>query len=487
MRTNLPTHHATTQASQAGLKRRAFVGGLAGAAMVSMTQTHATCPIDPLSICNVTHLYSVPMKKIVVVRDADDVRSALRRWSGRVSIGGARFSSMGGQTAIRDGMQLDMREMQHLIWLNPVEKIVRVQAGMSWRALQSLLDPYGLAVQTMQSYSNFSVGGSVSVNCHGRYVGHGPIVSSVRALQIVMADGEVLDASPTQQNEIFYAAIGGYGGVGVITEVELALDENFRIERVSSNVPLEGYVSWFKQTLASDSAVLLHNADLVPPHFDQPHCVTWRRSGKRLTQEQHLRPTNRHYFAEKTAIWAMTELPGGHSMRKGIVQPLQNTPAVVWRNYEASLDVAELEPATRATSTYVLQEYFIPERNFLSFAKQMAHLMRRTVTGVLNVSIRHSPSDRHTLMSWAAEDVFSFVVYYKQGITAKDQQMVGDWTRAIIALALQHDGRYYLPYQLHATKEQFAQAYPKAASFKLLRKNAGAHRLSNSQWDKYGI
>jgi uncharacterized protein YerC len=52
---------------------------------------------------------------------------------------------------------------------------------------------------------------------------------------------------------------------------------------------------------------------------------------------------------------------------------------------------------------------------------------------------------------------------------------------------LQHDGRYYLPYQLHATKEQFAQAYPKAPSFKLLRKNAGAHRLSNSQWDKYGI
>lgn len=40
-------------------------------------------------------------------------------------------------------------------------------------------------------------------------------------------------------------------------------------------------------------------------------------------------------------------------------------PAVVWRNFEASLDVAELEPRTRRISTYALQEYFIPRRHFL--------------------------------------------------------------------------------------------------------------------------
>lgn len=46
---------------------------------------------------------------------------------------------------------------------------------MRWRDLQDHLDPHDLSVRTMQSYANFSVGGSVSVNVHGRYVGHGPI------------------------------------------------------------------------------------------------------------------------------------------------------------------------------------------------------------------------------------------------------------------------------------------------------------------------
>ena len=43
----------------------------------------------------------------------------------------------------------------------------------------------------MQSFSNFTVGGSLSVNCHGDYVGLGPVVESVRSLRIVTADGAI--------------------------------------------------------------------------------------------------------------------------------------------------------------------------------------------------------------------------------------------------------------------------------------------------------
>jgi FAD/FMN-containing dehydrogenase len=58
---------------------------------------------------------------------------------------------------------------------------------MCWRDLQVHLDPHDLAERIMQSYSNFSIGGLLSVNCHGRYVGAGPLAHSVRALQLVTA------------------------------------------------------------------------------------------------------------------------------------------------------------------------------------------------------------------------------------------------------------------------------------------------------------
>jgi FAD/FMN-containing dehydrogenase len=39
------------------------------------------------------------------------------------------------------------------------------------------------------------------------------------------------------------------------------------------------------------------------------------------------------------------------------------------------------------------------------------------------------------------------------------------FTQAMIDAALDCGGRYYLPYRLHATPEQFRRAYPRADEF----------------------
>ncbi len=459
---------------------------MAGSLVLPHSVADARCPADPLTVCNVTHLNSVKVAGIADVRGTSDVRQALRKWQGKVSVGGGRFS-MGGQTAIEGGLQLDMRPMNAVVNFDPAKKTVRVQAGMRWRDLQSLIDPHGLSVRTMQSYASFTLGGSVSVNCHGRYVGHGPVSRSVRALQLVLPHGEVVEANRQTQSDLFYAAIGGYGGVGVITEVELDLDENFRIERATASVALEDYPAWFREKVQSDPQVLLHNADLFPRGFDAPRCVTWSRTSKPLSIAARLTPAGGKYTKEQLFLWAMTELPGGSSLRKGVAKTMEDKPAVVWRNFEASLDVAQLEPASRDDSSYVLQEYFVPEHHFVSFARKMSALMQSTRTGTVNVSIRHSPADEPVWMAWARQDVFSFVVYYKQGVSLAAQRQVAQWTRAMIDLALSHDGSYYLPYQLHATMEQFVRAYPGAARFSKLRQELGASRLTNTLWSYYRV
>jgi FAD/FMN-containing dehydrogenase len=441
-----------------------------------------------LEVGNVTRLYPVPVARIVVPRSAAEVTAAVIAWPGQVAVGGGRYS-MGGQVAVRGGLHLDMRQMNQLVWLRAAERAVRVQAGMRWRDLQDLLDPLGLAVKTMQSYSNFTVGGSVSVNCHGRYVGHGPVGHSVRSLQLVAADGAVLEVGPAQQPELFGAAVGGYGAVGVITEVELDVVENTRIERRVVPVALTDYAAHFRQAVLADTTAVLHNADLLPPHFDAPVCVTWHRVGndKPLTERSHLVPRGASYALAQNAIFVMTELPGGDRLREKVVHPLLlGAPAVKWLNHEASLDAAELEPRTRAVSTYVLQEYFVPERQFLPFARATAALLRQHRVEALNVSIRHSPADRVSALPWAREEVFSFVLYYKQRTWASARERVGEWTRELIELALRHEGRYYLPYQLHATVDQFARAYPEADGLRRIKRRIDpAGRFSNELWRKY--
>ena len=396
---------------------------------------------------------------------------------------------MGGQVAVRGGLHLDMRQLNQLVWLRPSERLARVQAGMRWRDLQEHLDPVNLAIKTMQSYSNFTIGGSVSVNAHGRYIGHGPLGHTVRALQLVLASGEVVEVSPTRSPEYFRAAIGGYGAIGVITEVELELAENVPIERAVEHVPLEQYVAYFKEQVLKDKTVVLHNADLVPPAFNAPVSVTWRRAAnnKPLTEPARLVPRGQTYGLEQNTLWALTELPGGRSLRTAGVQPmLLAEPAVKWLNHEASLDVAELEPRTRSMSTYVLQEYFIPERHFTSFVRAIAGVLQFHNVEALNLSVRHSPADRVALLPWASEDVFSFVLYYKQRTHQKAQDDVQRWTSQLVELALAHEGRYYLPYQLHASKAQFEEAYPEIEEFRRIKKQVDpSAKLSNELWKKY--
>ncbi|CAF1593504.1 unnamed protein product, partial [Didymodactylos carnosus] len=79
--------------------------------------------------------------------------------------------------------------------------------------------------------------------------------------------------------------------------------------------------------------------------------------------------------------------------------------------------------------------------------------------------------DSRLLLSWAPyNEVFAFVIYYQQKTSVRAKKEVGQWTRELIDSVLSLNGTYYLPYQLHATGEQFLKAYPRATEWFQLKK-----------------
>ncbi len=466
--------------------RRTFLAqALGSAGLLSLCHVPALAGATPI-VSNVSQLYPVEVARIAAPLSTEDVAREIRGWAGKVAIGGGRYS-MGGQTAVALGLHLDMRRMNRLLHFDQTARTVRVQAGMTWRELQDTLDPAGLAVKSMQSFSNFTIGGAVSVNAHGRYTNTGPVGSTVRSLRLVLADGSITDARANDNTELFRAAIGGYGAVGVITEVELELTENCRIERLVVPLTLKTYDVYFTRHVRNAADVIMHNADLLPPHFDEPVAVSWRRTEKALTETARLVPRGQSYRLSRSALQVATEVPHGGLLFKHVLHPLFRSEGTVkWRNHEASLDVRELEPASRTVSTYALQEYFIPVAHFESFARAMAALIAQHRAQVLSVSVRHAKADPVPLLPWAKEEVFSFVVYYKQKTSAAACAAVGEWTRAMIETALRYGGRYYLPYQLHATRAQFARAYPEIESLRRVKQTVDPQgKFSNAMWAKY--
>jgi hypothetical protein len=117
----------------------------------------------------------------------------------------------------------------------------------------------------------------------------------------------------------------------------------------------------------------------------------------------------------------------------------------------------------------------------------MRTILRDHDANLLNVSVRHVTADPGSLLAWAREEVFGFVLYYRHGTDADARAAVGQWTRALIDAVLAEGGTFYLPYQLHATEEQFRRAYPRHAEFlRLKRRLDPSNKFRNQFWDKYG-
>ena len=383
----------------------------------------------PHIVNDVTQLNPIPVWAIATPTTIPEVQDAIRRTTGPISIGGGHFS-MGGQTASPGSLHLDMRKLNQIITFSPVLKTIRVQAGVRWCDIQRFVDPHGLAVKIMQSYANFTVGGSLSVNVHGRYVGDGPLILSVRSLAVVLLSGELVATSPTVNTELFFGVVGGYGGLGVIVEAELDLADNTRVERTGIKLATSTYAEHFRRTVRDSADAVFHNGDLYAPHYTTARSVTWVKTTKPVTVPHRLMPRQKSYPLQKYFTWAVSETPFGKWRREFIIDPLLYLGKKVhWRNYEAGYDVAELEPPSRKHRTYVLQEYFVPVERFDEFVPKMAEIFQRHRANVLNVSIRHALPDPGSLMAWAHGETFAFVVYYKQRTRLNAKERVAVWTQ----------------------------------------------------------
>lgn len=435
---------------------------------------------------DVSRLNPVLVSKVLVPLSVEEVQKMVLETEGHLSVGGGRFS-MGGHTASSYGVHIDMRNMNRILSFFPEEKLIKVEAGIRWCDIQKQIDSYDLSIKVMQSYANFTVGGSVSVNCHGRYIGYGSVVMSVRSLDIVTADGELKTVSRIQHSELFEAVVGCYNALAVIVAVELELAENERMERKWKLVKADKYLDFFKSKVLDNQDVILHNGDLYPPDFSRIRGVSWVRTRKKATQKARLIPLRAQYPVERFFISSFSKSNFSKWRRQFVIDPiLYSKKKVHWRNYEAGYDVAELEPASREYSSYILQEYFVPVEQFEEFSKKMAGIFRRYKVNVINVSIRHAVQNRDSLLSWSKEDVFAFVIWYKQSTNEKAKHTVGIWTRELTDAALSCGGTYYLPYQLHATPEQFHKAYPNAKKlFRLKQQIDPDNKFRNSLWEKY--
>lgn len=403
----------------------------------------------------------------------------------KVSIAGARHS-MGGHTIYPGGVVIDMLPFRQLE-LDEERNILRVQAGALWRDIIAFLDLRGRSVAVMQSNNSFSVGGSISVNCHGWQFGRGPIASTVESFRIMKADGTIARCSREENRELFGLALGGYGLFGVILDAELRVVPNQRYRLEQHVVSAVEALSVFDSEVKDQPGVQMVYArmNVAPANFLNEAVLN-------------------AYFVEEGEIPPLQE-PGLVTIRRAIfrgsaggdygkefrwsaetkIQPWLRSDAVS-RNGLLN-ESAEVFQNRSWLTTDILHEYFIPRRRLAGFVEDLREIIPRHQADLLNVTVRSVDQDNDTVLRYATEPVIALVMLFVQQRDQAGEKRMEELTRELIDSALKHEGRYYLPYRLHASREQFLKAYPMAPQFFAKKREHDPGELfQNSFYLKYG-
>lgn len=168
----------------------------------------------------------IDIRPAAIVRCAGtaDVRAAIsfaRTHGLRVSIRGGGHN-VAGLSLSEGGLMIDMSTMRG-IRVHPASRTVRAEGGVTWGELDRETMAFGLATTGGMVSSTGIAGLTLGGGLGWQMARHGLVCDNLLSADVVTADGQLLETSPTQHADLFWALRGGGGNFGVVTSFEFQL------------------------------------------------------------------------------------------------------------------------------------------------------------------------------------------------------------------------------------------------------------------------
>jgi hypothetical protein len=127
--------------------------------------------------------------------------------------------NVGGRALCDDGLVIDLSRMRS-VFVEEKSRTVRVEGGATLGDLGRETHVFGLAVPS-GIVPNTGIGGLTLGGGVGWLIRkYGMTIDNLLSAQVVTADGKVLTASASENNDLFWALRGGGGNFGVVTSFE---------------------------------------------------------------------------------------------------------------------------------------------------------------------------------------------------------------------------------------------------------------------------
>jgi L-gulono-1,4-lactone dehydrogenase len=172
-------------------------------------------------------------------RDVDEVAAQLKRAADRgmtVRVAGSGHSFT--EAVLTDGLLLSLDRMNRVIDIDAESGLVRVDAGITLAALNEVLWEHGLALPNLGDVDVQSIGGAIATGTHGTGGRLANLSSAIESIEIVLADGSVIEADERSDADAWRAGRVSIGALGIVTAVTIRAVPAFALRGVDEPRPL---------------------------------------------------------------------------------------------------------------------------------------------------------------------------------------------------------------------------------------------------------
>lgn len=358
------------------------------------------------------------------------------------------------EAALTDGVMLDLSRMSRVIEADRETGRVRVEAGMSLKALNARLDELGLAMENLGDIDVQTLAGAISTGTHGTGAELRNISAQVEAIQLVDGAGEVRELGG--DDDLLRAARVSVGALGVITAVTLRTVPEFTLRRVDEPRALAEVLGSIDELAASND----HFEFFTLPHTETALVIERNRT------DEPPRPRGR------TVAWLNDVLIENHALgvlaRTGRRFPSANPRLArfagrllsrsekVVRSHEAF--------ASERRVRFTEMEYAIPRERGPEALRRVVELIRsRPVEVFFPIEFRVVAADDAMLSPTHERPTAYIAVHQFEGMEWRP------YFEAVEAIMREYDGRPHWGKRHFQTAESLADVYPRWEDFQRAR------------------
>lgn len=130
-----------------------------------------------------------------------------------------------GDVCINDNGELILTNKLNSILDFDIETgVIQCESGISINELLNTIIPNNWFLPVVPGTSFVTIGGAIANDIHGKnHHKLGSFGNSILSIEILRSDGSILNCSPSENSNLFYATIGGLGLTGLILSIKIQL------------------------------------------------------------------------------------------------------------------------------------------------------------------------------------------------------------------------------------------------------------------------